>query len=239
MAFYARSFSYNDQPSEIFGLIITSTDSGEGSSPTSNIEIKTQQIFRRPTPFFFGTSQNEVLSFDVSIRTTETEMTAEDAALAQEWLFSQQNYGILRIVQPDMEDYYFKCFFVDGQVVRVGNVIVGFDAKVICDSPFAWGVAKSVTYTESNKTYILLNESENNFYTYPYMVININGGLCDFLIRNVTDNNREMSVTGLMIGETVTIDNDLQIITATQSVNPLNKFASPINFFRLVSGVNE
>ena len=54
MAFYARSFSYGDMESDNFGLVISSNDSGEGSSPTSTVELRTQEIFRRPARFFYG-----------------------------------------------------------------------------------------------------------------------------------------------------------------------------------------
>jgi phage-related protein len=244
MAFYARNFLFNDVPSEMYGLIISSDDSGEGTSPTSNIEIKTQQIFRRPVPYFYGSTQSSVLEFDVTFRTTEEELTAIDASLVQAWLFSQQNYGTLRVIQPDMEDIFFRCFFVDAEIVRVGNIIRGFNAKVVCDSPFAWGSTKTFTFTASdtNKTHILYNESENSFYTYPYIVIN-KGSSGSFVLTNITDGNREFKLSGLLSGETVTVDNDLQILTATQSVSILSKLGDgianhPKNFFRLLKGVN-
>ena len=77
------------------------------------------------------------------------------------------------------------------------------------------------------------------FYTYPNMTWLVNGGSGDFLLRNVTDNNREFKMTGLLTGETITINTDLQIVTATQSPNILSKITTPVNFFRLLNGVNE
>lgn len=239
MAFYARSFIFDDTPSDLYGLIISSNDSGESSSPTSNIELKTQEIFRRPTRFFYGVQQTPPIELSVSFRTTENELTAEDSALAQKWLFNQPTYKILRIQQPDLEDYYFKGVFVDGNVVRVGNIVVGFDAKFICDSPFAYGNTKTINFTQSNKTYRIYNESENLFYTYPKLEIHMNGTGSDFIIKNVTDNNRTMSINNLVAGEVVTIDNDLQIITSSTGDNTLNKIESPIQFFRLLNGLNE
>ena len=139
MAFYAQNFVFDNIPSETFSLIISSSDGGEGTSNGINdVEIRTKEIFRRPKPFFYGVQQSSVLEFEVEIMTTEQELTAIDSALIQKWLFGQSTYKKLRIVQYDMEDIYFNCFLKSPQIKRVGNIIRGFTATVVCDAPFAW-----------------------------------------------------------------------------------------------------
>lgn len=242
MAFYAKTFIYNDVPSELYSMVISSNSGDETTNASPNLNIITQEIFRRPKPYFYGVQQTPVLEFPVSIRTTEVEITAEDAALTQKWLFGQMNYKKLRIVQPDMEDIYFNCFLVDPQIVRVGNMIRGFDAKVICDSPFAYGMTKTATYTTnfaSDQTFTIYNSSENLYYTYPTISFTItNAANRRFTIKNTSDNNRIMEFTNLQINETITIDNDLQIVTSSTGLKRISNMSSPINFFRLLSGVN-
>lgn len=240
MSFYARNFVFDDVPSEIYGLIISSSDGGDSSSSASmDVELKTQSVFRRPAPYLYGVSQSPVLEFEAEITSIQGDFTAIDSSLIQKWLFGHTNYKKLKIVQPDMEDIYFNCFLKDPKIKRVGNLIVGYIFTVVCDSPYAWGMTKTVTYTQPNRTYILYNESENNFYTYPNFTILMDGGTPFFKITNVTDNNRVFHLQNLSVGETITVNNDLQIITATLTPNILSKFVSPIQFFRLLPGANE
>lgn len=240
MTFYATKFIYDGVPSDEYGLIISSSGGGESSSSGSNgVEIVTQEIFRRHTPYFYGVSPRPVMEFEVEISTTENEITAEEASQIQSWLFGSTNYKKLRIQQPDMEDYYYNCILNNPKVIKVGNIIRGFTCDVICDSPFAWGQEEIITISQSNRHHDIYNKSEYNDYTYPKLIINMNGSNGNFLLRNVTDNNREFSMTNLLAGETVTIDGDRQIVTATGSPNILDKINSPINFFRLLKGYNK
>ena len=245
MAFYAKNFVFDGIPSEMYGLVISSSSSGEDTSNAStDVDIKIQTIFRRPVPYFYGVTQTPVLEFDAEVYTTESEITQPDSALIQKWLFGQSNYKKLRIVQPDMEEIYFNCFLTKPKICRVGNIIIGYTFTVVCDSPFAWGIEKTVRYSQSNTTNILFNESDNVYYTYPTLTIQLDGTANGtFLIRNITDNNRTFSMGSvgkwLQPSDLISINNDLQIVTATITPNILNTIESPITFFRLLSGSNE
>jgi hypothetical protein len=240
MSFYAKNFIFAGESSDLYGIRISSTNDGEDSSSpaNANVELITQKIFRRPAPFFLGSTLSPVLEFSVEFTATEGELTQADMGLASKWLFGRSSYENLIIIQQDMEDVRFKCFFTNPEIKRVGNIIIGFTATVTCDSPFAYGNTKTTTFTQSNKTYTLFNESENLFYTYPRIEIQMNGVGSSVQIKNVTDNNRTMTISNLLAGELITIDNDLQIITSSSGDNILNKIASPIQFFRLLNGVN-
>ena len=240
MSFYARSFTYGDMVSEVYGLLISSLDSGESSSPAADVELRTQEIFRRPIRYFYGTTPSKPLEFDVIFRTSEDNLNADDSSLVQRMLFGSQNYKELRIQQPDMQDVYFNVIFTNPEIVRSGNLIRGFNARAICDSPFAYGMTKSETY-ETNGAhgyYSLYNYSENNYYTYPNIVSTIMGTGGSFKIVNSSDNSRTLEFTNLSSNEILTINNDLQIITSSTGLRRLNNATSPIEFFRLVPGVN-
>lgn len=238
MSFHGVDFVFDNVPSEEYGLIMSSSGGESSSAGSVSVEIISENIFRKSKSYFYGTTQNKNLEFEVMVSTLENEITAEDSALIQMWLFGHQQYKELRIVQPDMEDYYFNCILLDPQVNRVGNIIRGFTFTVSCDSPFAWGQEISEEFTNTSETIQIYNKSENNDYTYPYITINVDGDAGNFLIRNITDNNREFSISGMEIGETVTVDCDRQIVEATLSVNILDKIQSPILFFRLLPGLN-
>lgn len=240
MAFYARSFTYGGIMSELYGLLISSSDSGESSSPAADVELRTQEIFRRPVRYFYGTTPAKALEFDVNFRTSEEDLTAEDAALAQRWLFGSQNYNKLRVQQPDMQDTYFNSIFINPEIIRAGNLIRGFNATAICDSPFAYTMSRSQTYITNGAelSYTVFNSSENNYYTYPQIVATMLGVGGSFKIVNVTDNNRTLEFTELSGAEVLTINNDFQIITSSTGLKRLNNATYPIQFFRLVPGIN-
>ena len=240
MAFYGRDFIFNDIPSEIYGLIISSADSNETSNGSNDVQLRTQQLFRRPKPFFYGVTQTPTLEFKAEISTTEDNLSEEDSELIQRWLFGQQNYKKLQIVQPDMENFYFMCFLKNPQIKRAGNLIRGYTFDVVCDSPFAYAPAKTSSYITSGATrsYTLYNESEDNFYTYPTVTFTMLGGGGSVYIINSTDGSRVLRFNGLSTGEVLTINNDLQIITSSTGLRRLSSAASPIQFFRMVPGIN-
>jgi phage-related protein len=248
MAFWGRNFIFDDIPSEEYSLIISSDDGEEGSSPaTSGVELVTEEIFRRTKPYLYGVRQTPVLEIPVRFTTTEYELTQEDSSLAQQWLFGQQNYKILRILQEDMEDYYFNCFLTEPEVLRVGNIIRGFTATIVCDSPFAWGNTETYNYTfeafPQDYMITLLNNSQDRFYTFPTVTFTLDGAGDHpsdvvFSITNVDDNNRTMAFTNLSTDETLTINCDLEIVTSSYGFKRISSMVSPIRFFRLINGVN-
>jgi len=244
MAFYAQNFIFDDVPSEEYGLIISSGSAEDTSDISNAVSLRTQKVYRNPKPYFYGVEQEPVLEFDIELRTTETELTAEDASLIQKWLFGHMNYKKLRIVQPDMEDYYYNCILTQGTVYKVGNLIRGFNAKVVCDSPFAWGQEISTTLTTLNTTLNFWNRSENNDYTLPQLTVTMLAGSADvFAIINETEG-RTFSMNGMSVGggDVITIDSRLQIIEAENTPSPLSKVVTGTGygyFFRLVPGLNQ
>lgn len=244
--FWGASFVYAGIPSETYDLYINTSETtannsvGILSTNPGDITIYSQAIYRRPVPFFWGTQQSAVLEFDVTFNSL-TELTAEDAHLISRWLFGKQNFAKLQIMQYDLQDIYFNAFLTKPQTLYVGNTIRGFQAHVTCDAPWAWCFPKTTTYTYTtpnvNVTTIINNTSDNNFYTYPSMVITV-GAFSNATINiiNTTDNSRLFSFTGMSAGEVLTVNNDLQIITSSTGLLRLSNFNK--HWFRLLQGVN-
>jgi len=260
MAFYARNFIFDDIPSEEYGLIISSD--GGSVSNGHNVELITDDIYRRHTPYFYGVRQADMITMEASIRSSNGEITAEDSAHIQKWLFGQTTYKELRIVQGDMEEYFYKCFLLAPRIVRVGNLIVGYDFTIQLDSPFAYGEELSTTlsfsYTSAspqttNTTF--LNVSDNNYYTYPTFTFEASGSAYSpytyLQVTNNTDGSRIFQMgensgsSRLDLNEYIIIDNDLQSILSytdnTMTTETTEKRIQDLlngYFFRLLSGGN-
>jgi phage-related protein len=242
MAFYALSFQFDGIPSETYNLKISGLDaSGTSSSMgSSSMDIINQKIFRRPTPYLLGMTPSEVLSFDVEITSPE-EIDSETFQLVQRWMFSNRTFKKLLIFQEDMSNVYFNCIFNNPQILRVGNVIVGFTATVVCDSPFGYEFEKNINYTYTSPTVdnnVIFYNSSNDIgnYIYPNLVITMNSFGGSVTITNSDDANRVFQFTALSPLEVITMNNDIQTIASSTGLKRLSNFNK--HFMRLVPGLN-
>jgi phage-related protein len=239
--FYAKTFIFDDVPSEFYGLYLGGLgDSGEAITITSSdVTLLTQKLFRRPLPLFWGAEQTPVNQFQLSIY-SPSEITTQHFSEVSSWLFGQMEYKTLRICQCDMMDIYFNCFLTLPQIIRVGNIIRGMTCTVVCDSPWAWREPKVYTYGYGdyvvNDTVHLLNESANNAYTYPSNVT-IHGGVMGgyATITNSDDASRQF-IYNLARNETVSIDCENQILVSDIVTYPISSFN--LNFLRFLRGYN-
>lgn len=243
MAFYASSFQFDGIPSETFGLLISEVDGSavDSTMGSSNMDILSQRIYRRATPYFFGATPSENLSFDISATSLGDEIDADSFQAIQRWLFSPRTYRKLLIFQEDMQSVYFNCIFNNPKIIRIGNKISGFTATVNCDSPFAWNFPKTTTYTYTSPTIdssvVFYNSSDDkDAYLYPSMVITMNSFGGSVTITNSSDASRVFSITDLSAGEIITIDSSLQTLSSSTGLKRLSLFNK--KFLRFVPGVN-
>jgi len=239
--FLGTNFIFDEIPSEFFNLYLGENNgSGESSSQgSSSVEPYLQEVYRRPSPYLFGVQQKPVLSFQLSAF-VPNHLTAPDFEAVNKWLFGHMQYKKLRIVQEDMTYIYFNCVLKNPQFERAGNYLRGFSCTVDCDSPWGWSFPKTETFSFGDAYYtstqvIINNVSENNFYTYPLINIEMNifGGTASII--NESDLNRQFLFTGLSSVETIVIDNDRQIIDSDSGAR-LSDFNK--NWMRLKPGKN-
>lgn len=242
MTFKATSFVFDEIPGETYNLFLYGLDTSGimSNNGSSDVSLITKKIFRRPVPYFYGVEQTPVLQFGITFFSPD-EITADMAQLIQRWLFGQRNYKKLQIVQDDMLDVYFNCVLTEPNMVKVGGVVTGFTATVVCDSPYAWTFEETLTKTyatpEVSDIFYFYNLSDDVYYLFPQLDITLNGSGDTVSILNITDNNREFLFSGLTPGEVLSVDNDLKIITSSSGLLRLPLFNK--NWFRLLNGVNQ
>ena len=245
MAFYGCYFSFDGIPCTEYGLMMY--DFGTSSDSSNNLSVSTEiiedRIARRYTPLHYGTISNKPLEFtmtfgaDTNAIDKGVYLDRWDMDAIANWLTAHNKYKWLEITQPDMEMFRYKCFITELKHTDVGNIPWGFTCKVICDSPFAYQYPEIFKYTISGSTEIdILNKSSYRGYYKPQLILNFSKG-GTFSIKNVTDNNRTMQLTGLPTSASaVHIDNENEIITCETIANPYQYFN--FNFLRLCRGVN-
>ena len=241
MGFWARNFVYDGIISSEYGLTITSNN--DTGSAGADVELYTQQIYRKPKPYLLGVQQTPVLSMPIHINVSDRLSATEDSIISK-WLFGRNSYKKLQIIQPDMQYVYYNCIFTGKQTEIIGNIIRGYYATIICDSPFAWTYPKTITYTYPsgylvNDTISMNNSSDMDDYTYPIVSFTMNTFGGSLSIINTSDDNREFAFTGLSAGEIITVDNNLQIITSSiTGVNRLSNFTN-YKWFRYIPKMND
>jgi len=239
--FWGKSFIWDSIPSETYNLGIVNFDTGKINSPAgSDIDIIPKSIYRRPRSYLYGVSQRPVLQFSLTIGSPDY-VDATTRSLIEKYLFGHTSYKKLQILETDLQDVYFNCLITKGSAQYIGNMNIGFECEVVCDSPWAWEFPKTlyIDYPENVVTdvnYTFFNASDNNDYTYPSVEFRRNNVGSDIKITNYSDNNREFAFTALSNNEVITVDNDRQIMTSSTGVYRLNKFNK--NWLRFVPGAN-
>jgi phage-related protein len=243
LSFYAKSFSYDGQSSEMYNLSIANLDDGSStvSSPGSGkISIIDQFIYRRISPFFYGVHFDSRLSFPVSFFSPD-EIDSVSLSYAQQWLFSSLSYKPLAIIQPDLDDILAYCIFTDPQIIRAGNIIYGLSATCECSSQFFYTYPKSVSYAYTSPPYqspiTFFNNSHIQNYLYPSIIflMNSTGGTLNII--NTSDTYRSFMFAGLQPNEVISVNNDLGIISSSTGALRLSNFNK--NFLRFVPGLNQ
>ncbi len=240
--FYGRSFMFDGISSELYGLHINDVSDGSLSKSvaSSSQQIYEEKIYRRPTPYFFGSTPSPRLTFEFSAF-SEQEIDANTFGLIAKWLTSPRSYKKFFVDQIDSQSWYANVIFNNIQANKSGHIIQGFSATIECNSPWTYSFPQTVDYTYDSSvvsdTIVFNNSSQDSGdYLYPTLTIitNTNGG--NLKITNVEDNNRISIFTGLMPNEIVTINSDLQTIVSNSGLLRLGNFNK--NFLRLVPNRN-
>jgi hypothetical protein len=241
MGFGAHSFTFDNIPSETFGLYIRTSDGGEALTEGGSIvEPIIQKVYGRSKFYLLGVEETSPLTFELEFYSPNP-ISPFDEGRVRRWLTGHKQYKPLYVVSND-EDYsdiVFNVLITSLRSFKVGNVTHGFTATVQLDSQYAWSFPQTVSYayTEFVNTTIRFNNlSDSNNYLYPKLVFKMNNSGGDISIKNANDQNREFKFTGLSANETITIDNDLKTISSSTGLLRLEKFNK--KWFRFAPGVN-
>jgi hypothetical protein len=241
LSFFGSNFIYDNITSESFNLKIGYLNSGgtQESTSGSNIKIISDKVRRKPKPYFYGVEIEPVLEFDMFVY-SEVALDIYDLSAINKWLYGRQQYKWLQVQQENgMEGIWYNCFLTNPQDIYIGNLPYCKKFTVVCDAPWAWTdeFTYNYTITTPNQSIIFNNLSDcADDYLYPYVSFTISSTTTNFSIKNNSDNGREFKFTNISGNETITVNNELQIITSSTLNNRLNNFN--LKWLRLVSGNN-
>jgi len=241
MSFTGKRFVFDGISSTQYNLVVGNKSGGDIEIDSgSNVTIYEEEIYGKSKPYFYGATPSGKLSFSLLAFSPEP-ISARKSSRLMSWLFGQKEYKVFQIVQGDMKSVYFNAFLQSPKTWRVGNQVMGYTFDVVCDSPYAYEFPKTFerNYTSGDITdnFEFYNDSDNIAFLYPNLILEMDDFGGDISIVNASDDNRELSFTGLSANEIITINNNLGIITSSVDLKRMSNFNK--KFFRLVPSVNE
>ena len=241
MAFYGLCYIYDDIPSEQYDLQILNFETGlqTGNAGGASNIIEDYQIHRNKA-YFYKTAHNIPLEFDFTVGSGESK-GAIDRDIINRWMLSRSGYKKLQIVQDDMIDVYYNVIFQEAAPLYAGNLMYAIRYSAHCDSGFGWTFPKTVLVTGgtgiTNRTLTpIFNDGAEDGYVYPKLTFTMNNLGGTFTATNISDSSRSLIITGLLSGETITIDSENRMITSSMGRLLIDKFNG--NWFRFMGGIN-
>ena len=241
MSFNSYEFSLAGESSYQYGLMLydfggTGQSNVNFGNQASIVETRTNL---RIQPLHFGVNYHQKpLEFKL-VFGAEEPLDRYELENISMWLTGHQRYQWLSIDQPDLEFVQFYCLITRLTPLAHGWLPVAFEADVVCDCPYAYGLPFEKQYTINGKTEILFrNNSSVHEYIKPIISFHPSTGTTKLSIVNLDDERREFLLDRIPASvSSIEIDNLNGIIQET--VNSINLYDGfNLNFFRLVHGDN-
>ena len=237
--FNSYEFTFAGESSAMYGLMIydfggISQDKVSFGNTASIVESRTNNRIR---PIHFGVNYHKSpLQFKLVFGADRALDRYEMESISM-WLTGHQNYQWLSIDQPDLNHVEFRCLITRLTPLHHGWLPVAFEAAVLCDCPYAYGLPFKYKYQLDGTSDILIrNNSSVREYIRP--VFNYMPRTESALkIVNHNDNDREFLLEPLSYTALISVDNENCIIR--DEVYRYNLYKNfNMNFFRFVQGDN-
>lgn len=223
-------FQYDGKSSSDFGLKIARLDGVGVNTDMIGIplEIEEDKIKRNPKPFFFGVEVSPKLTFPLQLiyippkneGVIGSEMSRGEMGAISKWLFKRE-YKEFKIIDSDYSNITYYAMFQNPRQIEFGFQTFGIEVDVICDRPYAIRKQTISKTVNGSLTFNLKNLGFDNDYIYPEIEFTTSNSIS---IRNNTDNNNQMTFTGLSTNETVYVNNLRQEIISSTGLNRNQNF---------------
>lgn len=241
--FNATYFTYDGIYSGDYGVQIASLESDniETTSvfaPTLSIEkgVKSKRFF------YSGIDYEDSPQYKFSILSEEKIPEAKRREVLS-WLVGRNEFKRLELDQEEYHDVYFNCIFTAVDLIYVGGCCYGFTLTAKFDSPYCYGIPKTVSVNLEKDTSmdieIYLDCDIVDDYVYPILSFSK-----DITIKNLTDGARITKYENVATNEAkIIIDNELKVINAIDATGasiPGHRLSNfNLNWLRLKKGENK
>lgn len=243
---YACDFEYDGQYLSDYGFVIcnlSGTSDFDTVSAGSRITFNTVSRHRGKMYSLTGTQYDECITatFDICKNPEEyadLRITNDEYRDIMRWLNRREFLKFQVLNEDDKEQetcYYEASFNVDK--IMVNKVLYGLELTMETNKPFGYGQELSVSWnvSDTTKTYVLSDMSDEIGYTYPSMVITCSRA-GDLTIHNEMEN-CTMVIKNVSVGEIITIDGSTHIITSSLDSHKIYDDFN-FEFFRIGNTIN-
>lgn len=248
-------FTYADVSSREYNLWFAHCDTSDYASINGTTKPVTVFSSRGNRQYLVADSyKDSAVSIDVEF------LTDDDRALSpremrdiERWLFNRKKYYKLyvdiaddcneesyQIIDGIESRYYFNCRFTNPSKIYGNGGIVGYKARMECDSYMMWQDAITKTFSIngtaalSSKIIDLDVGTDVDEYIYPKVTITMaSAGGNITIINNTDDTSRQTTFKSLTGSITFTMNGNLNYISGSNYLKFYNR-----NFIRLIPGVN-
>lgn len=236
--FSATYFTYDGTHSSVFGLQMLDFNDESVTETTAFSPVLNLNKTKASKRFFFGgVSYDQAPQHTFSV-ISETKIDDAKRREVLSWLVGRNSFKKLVIHQTDLENYWYNCIFTNVDIIYIQGVCHGFRLTATFDSPYQRGEDVSMTFDDTNTGRSFTFNSRSDVvdgYVYPRITFsNISGNKLS--ITNLSDNRRFFEITGIKLGDHITIDNELRTIKSTSGKEYLSSFNK--KWFRLCRGEN-
>ena len=244
--FIGTKFIFNGVSSDEYNLILVKVGE-DGMIPTSIGAGRTpieDWVINRSIPFYYKTRlEPRTLNITLTLDTSATPTLTWDANTRKNifnWLYGSFGY---KDFQSSDSNYIDKIIFTNPLEFTTADLVNGYITLSAQSLPNRYTPIQTTTLNISSTPITTsVNSLQNmmslqgDYYFYPRIIATI-GSSQSLRIVNNSDSGRVFEVTGLVNGETITVDNELKILSATSSSNLISKLTNK-NWFRLKNGTN-
>lgn len=163
----------------------------------------------------------------------DSEFSAADRKEIMAWLVGRNDFKELTFTGGDSDGYTYRCVFTSVSTISVHGRCYGFRLTAQFDSPYARGIATSVTVGSGTHTISLVNNS-GIMDDYVYPMVEFTGASVD-IVNTTDDSSRHFTFSGM--SGTTTVDNETRHIQNSAGSMPLSGFTSK-KWLRLRRGTN-
>lgn len=244
MSSYYHSFDYQGINSyKDKNLIVTTFNADNGESDTY---LEMEPVYTESydgTRLDYGAKYSSVAVIRITvIKADGTDFSVADVRDFLKWTTGARNVSYLDLLDESGQiKYSFLGRVTNAFQQKMDGRTIGLILEYTCNTPFAYSPVQKVERSIiGEETFTITNDSDD-IYSYVYPKVTYTNASGDYVvISNTTTNNigdSATKITGLISGETITIENNMMILSST-----INKtFGDTFNFVfpRLAAGDNE
>lgn len=238
--FHAFDFTFAGESASNYGLFLCDLGSKQhGDHAFANqANILGARPGNRITPLHYGVRyHDQPLSFTLIFGSNQFLDRYQVQEIAK-WLTGYQQYQWLSIDQPDMEHIQFRCLIQKLTPISVNWLPIIFEAKVVCDCPYAYGYPFEEKISFNGPTsYRFYNDSTIRENIGLDLRISLAAGCRDFSITNQTTDT-SLKLTGFPGGGLVIfVDHETCMMRDEHNEYDIYSFSN-FGFLEFASGDN-